>query len=203
MWLIKYLTWKIKPGRTWRDTWACCGRTPQIPVHQSEAIMWSGDTLCFLSCSHIVYFIFLHQTSNVSNVYINVDNKHFNQYCCFQNKSLRLTRFWTSKARDLNSRLLELCSSSEKIAPCVITIRPLSTTGSAVPGYIHHNILINTITQAAGHLIRADYVVTSRLQADPWNCDESNTTEQKKRWHNTEEKLQRRQPAGHADSYNT
>lgn len=72
-----------------------------------------------------------------------------------------------SKARDLNSRLLELCRSSEKIAPCVTTIRPLRTTDSAVPGYIHHNILINTITQAADQLIRADSVVTTRLQADP------------------------------------
>lgn len=122
----------------------------------------------------------------------------------FKIKACDLTRSWTSKARDLKSRLLEFFRSSEKTAPWVITIRPLSTAGSSAPGHTNNNTLINNVSD--GHpisLSKQNLPITFRLQADRWNYNQSDTTEKKKRRHDDEEKLQRRQLASHADSCNT
>lgn len=118
----------------------------------------------------------------------------------FKIKACDLTRSWTSKARDLKGGLLEFFRSSEKTAPWVITIRPLSTAGSTAPGHTNNNTLINNVSDR--HLIsssKQNLQITFRLQADPWNHNQSDTTEKKKRRDDDEEKLQRRQPASHAE----
>lgn len=113
----------------------------------------------------------------------------------FKIKARELTRFSTSKARDLNNRLLELYSSSEKTAPSVMIISALSTAGSAESATETEHWSV-TPERRIHRFIQATF--TSGLQAERRQHDECNTAQQKKSNHHAEENLQRRQPASHA-----
>lgn len=64
MWLIKYLTWRIKSERTWRGAWARYDCTLRIPVHQSEARLWSGN----FPQKHVVHYCFIYLINQQTSV---------------------------------------------------------------------------------------------------------------------------------------
>lgn len=104
----------------------------------------------------------------------------------FRIKAWALTTCWTSKARDLNWRLLAFLSSSENKAPSVITIRPVSPAGSTAPRHTNKTVLIQIIQTITAEIWSVHQIQVSYPQASGWSMKtrsvQYNRPEEQKKW---------------------